>query len=126
MRSFIFALIVLAVMLSVIAVVSKYSDTTVGDLLSRFDGINQSIDAGDWTKAYSEGCEAGIKFEEYSRIYGLYLDHEHIDNITTGIIRLKCHILAENKSLSKAELETVMFFVDEARHKDIPSLYNIF
>lgn len=126
MRSFVCALLVLLVMLISITVVSRYSENTVGDLLSRLDSINQSIEAGDWEGAYSEGCEAGTKFEEYSRIYGLYLDHEHIDNITTGIIRLNCHLLMENENFSKIELETVRFFVDEARHKDIPSLYNIF
>lgn len=120
------SLFVLFLIICVITGITIYSKNTIKDLMVRMDSIHRHIEAEDWASAYNEGYEMGMKFEEYSRIYGLYLDHVQIDNIMSGIIRLNCHITMENKNFSKVELETLKFFVSESNHRDIPSMYNIF
>ncbi len=126
MKRYLIAILVLAVILSVILVNVSLMDTIAADFRERLEAIETLVRADDWEGAKA-GMEAFAEEWDKKKTYLMaLLDHQTIDKINLPLERIQGYLEYNDKPPFVAECRVLVETFSDIREGQKISLVNIF
>jgi len=125
MKKFLFALLLLALIVfsGVLSLkLYKGSSNKMTDLL---DTVSEHVTSGNWEGAKSEIENTQKNWDKTEKIWTLLTDHFELDNIEMSLKKSKKYIEAKDMPLALGELENLKFMVEHIYSKELINIQNI-
>lgn len=117
----IFIIILIAMTFSI-----SYLNKVSSNLQKLNDKIEQSITDNKWDEAYKESIDYTQKWEKYSKVIKLFVNHQEIDNIEIELWKLPQYIKEHTKDESLASVHVLKFLVSHISNLEKVNIQNIF
>jgi hypothetical protein len=117
----IFIIILIAMTFSI-----SYLNKVSSNLQKLNDEIEQNITDNKWDEAYKESIDYTQKWEKYSKVIKLFVNHQEIDNIEMELWKLPQYIKEHTKDESLASVHVLKFLVSHISNIEKINIQNIF
>lgn len=111
MKNIIISFSIFAVMLISIFFALNYLNKTCQNLEELSDQIETHIDKGDWDTAYKESIVYLDKWQKYTDILSIFVNHQEIDNVNNELWKLSQYIKENNKDETMASVHVIKFYL---------------
>lgn len=125
MKNVIISFIIFIIMLVNIAFSLNYLNKASDDLRRFNDEIEQYITDSNWDKAYKSSIEYREKWNDYSNILKLFVDHQEMDKIEIELWKLPQYIKEKTKEEALASVHVLKFLVDHITELEKINIQNI-
>lgn len=126
MRSFVWSLVFLAVLLLALYGYMVYLDHASENLLLLVDGLDAAAREEDWEKAEAEVQEIADAWEKTVPRFALFTDHGVLDDVMQTIAELKGYLRFREEAEFMAETETLRALIEHIPKREALTIYNIF
>lgn len=117
----IFIVILIAMTFSI-----SYLNKASSNLQKLNDEIEQCIADNQWDKAYNISMDYTEKWEKYTKVVKLFVNHQEIDNIEIELSKLPQYIKQNTKDESLASVHVLKFLVSHISNLEKINIQNIF
>lgn len=126
MRTFCFALILLAIIVTGLFLYNSFLVRESDALLEDIDRLSRAVDEGDWKKADEALDKMLSAWEKASPRLALFTDHSVLDDILLTTSAASGYARTREAPELCAELETLRSLVSHIPMRERLTLYNIF
>lgn len=117
----IFIVILIAMTFSI-----SYLNKASSNLQKLNDEIEQCIADNQWDKAYNISMDYTERWEKYTKVVKLFVNHQEIDNIEIELSKLPQYIKQNTKDESLASVHVLKFLVSHISNLEKINIQNIF
>ena len=126
MRTFIFCLVLLLILTSLLIGYSVFLHSTVENLLSEVDELDRAARTENWEAAHTALLRLTDTWEKVSPRIAVFITHELVDEISHAVAEAKGFLYFRESSELMSETETLRVLIDHIEKREVPSLHNIF
>ena len=125
MKTFITALLVLAVLVIGVGTYSVYLKNTTLELSEALEGILDSLEIEDWKECEEKNRALLEKWQKSEATLAMFTDHEDIDKVKLSFGDLNESILEKDKTQALISLSQARILLERLKKNESISLENI-
>lgn len=126
MKNVILSFVIFIVILIAMTFSISYLNNVSSNLQNLNDEIEQYVTNNKWDEAYKTSIDYTQKWEKYSKVIKLFVNHQEIDNIEMELWKLPQYIKEHTKDESLASVHVLKFLVDHISKLEKVNIQNVF
>ena len=121
---------IIAIIIFTITMVSccaslNFLATTTSSITNDIKSVQDFLKEENIEKALEKANLAKGKWENNKKIFKIYVDHTHLEEIDVGFAELKANLISEESAESLAVSENIIVRINQLKETEEPSLENI-
>jgi hypothetical protein len=125
-KNVILSLVVFVIMIATICFSINYLKSVSSNLQKLNDEMEQYIIDDKWDTAYKTSMDYTQKWEKYSNIIKVFVNHQEIDNIEMELWKLPQYIKETTKDEALASVHVLKFLLNHISNLEKINLQNVF
>ncbi len=126
MRNVLIAVIAFITMLTLMFFSISYLNKVSSNLQKLNDSLEEYITNENWDKAYKLSIQYTEKWEKYSKIIKVFVNHQELDNVEMELWKLPQYVKQQTKDESLATIHVLKFFIGHISKLEKVNFQNIF
>lgn len=126
MKNVVISFIIFAAMVIAIFFSISYLNKVSSNLQSLNDKLEQQITDDKWNNAYNTSMDYTQKWEKYSKVIKIFVNHQEIDNIEMELMKLPQYVKEKTKDEALASVHVLKFLMSHISNLEKVNIQNIF
>mgnify|MGYP000904622942 CR=1 FL=1 len=126
MRIFWISLIIIIILIASSIFYSNLLEQKFNKIVLKIEDIMEKIYVEDWETAMIDIKDIRKDWEGMSDFWSVFIEHKELDNIQVSILKAEAYIAMSDELLTKAELSSLKFLVENIYLGEKLKLGNIF
>lgn len=125
-KEIIIVFVILAVMVAMNIITRKYTDKVVDDVLGELPSLKEDAISENYDDAKKKMDDISEKWEKYSGILVVYIEHLDIERAESYMVEAKSYIESKEYTMGVKAIDTLEFSLENLKDKYKFTLKNIF